>query len=138
MPGPDGLEHMEQVRLAPLVGIVGCLAVLGALGYPYLASDGGVGAYYGSGIVNPLIAGLLALVTVIILAAGREGRTDPGFAAGSGLIFGVFIVLILLGWGLTARVDAVLLSGSHRWVATAAGLVVPVASLWFARSLGLF
>ncbi|MFT4922796.1 MAG: putative membrane protein, partial [Haloarculaceae archaeon] len=74
---------MEQIRLAPLVGIAGSLAVVAALAYPYVAGDGGVGAYYGSGVINPLVAGLLAIVTVIILAAGREGRTDPEFAAGA-------------------------------------------------------
>lgn len=126
---------MEQVRLAPLVGIAGCLAVVLALAYPYVASEGGVGAYYGSGVVNPLVAGLLALVTVIVLAAGREGRTDPGFAAGAGIAFGLFIVLVLLAWGATTRIDAVLVSEWHRWVATAVALLVPAGSLWFAVSL---
>jgi hypothetical protein len=128
---------MDQVRLAPLVGILGCLGVFGALLYPYLVGEGGVGAYYGSGIVNPLVAGLLALVTVIALAAGREGRTDPGFAAGAGLVFGLFVVAILLAWGATVRVDAVAVSQWHRWVAAGVGLLIPVGSLWFAWTLEL-
>ena len=89
---------MEQVRLAPLVGVVGCLGVLGALAYPYAVGGVGVSAYYASGPVNPLVAGLLAVVGIIVFAAGREGRTDPGFAAGAGLVFGVAIVLVLLAW----------------------------------------
>jgi len=128
---------MDQVRLAPLVGILGCLGVFGALLYPYLVGEGGVGAYYGSGIVNPLVAGLLALVTVIALAAGREGRTDPGFAAGAGLVFGLFVVAILFAWGATVRVDAVAVSQWHRWVAAGVGLLIPVGSLWFAWTLEL-
>lgn len=126
---------MEQVRLAPLVGIAGCLAVLGLLAYPYVAGDGSVGAYYGSGLVNPLMAGLLALVAVIIFAAGREGRTDPGFAAGVGLVFGVFIVAILLAWAGTARLDTIAISQWHRWIATGVGVLVPAGGLWFARTL---
>jgi hypothetical protein len=129
---------MEQIRLAPLVGIAGSLAVVAALAYPYVAGDGGVGAYYGSGVINPLVAGLLAIVTVIILAAGREGRTDPEFAAGAGLIFGLFVVGILLAWGLTVRVDAVAVSENHRWLATVVAAAIPVSSLWFARTLELF
>jgi len=128
---------MQQVRLAPLVGIVGCLAVLGALAYPYVAGDGGVGAYYASGVVNPLVAGLLALVATIVLAAGREERTDPGFAAGAALVFGLFIVGILLAWGMTARLDTVAVSQYHRWVTAGVAVLIPAGGLWFARSLGL-
>jgi len=129
---------MDGLRVAPLVGILGCVGVLGALAYPYAVSDVGVGAYYGSGLVTPLAAGLLAAVGVIVFAAGREGRTDPSFAAGAGLVFGVFIVSILLAWGLTARVDAVEVSQYHRWATVAVGLLVPIGGLWFAGALDLF
>ncbi|MEF8979258.1 MAG: hypothetical protein V5A39_10360 [Haloarculaceae archaeon] len=128
---------MEQVRLAPLVGIAGCLAVLGLLAYPYVVGDGGVGAYYGSGIVNPLMAGLLALVATIIFAAGREGRTDPGFAAGVGLVFGAFIVAMLLAWAGTARLDTIAISRWHRWITAGFAGLVPAGGLWFARALDI-
>lgn len=132
---PHRLTHVQQVSLAPLVAVAGCLGVLGALAYPYAVSDVGVGLYYASGVINPLVAGLLAAVAVIILAAGREGRTDPGFAAGAGLVFGVSIVLILVTWGATARVDALEISRWHRWSAAAVAVFVPGGALWFARSL---
>ena len=128
---------MESVRVAPLVGIVGCLAVLAALLAPYLLVAGGVGTYYGSGVVNPLAAGLLALVTIIVLAAGREGRADPGLAAGAGLVFGLFIFLIALGWGMTARVDVVALPEWHRWVTAGVAVVTPLSAVWYTRALGL-
>ena len=128
---------MEQVRLAPLVGIVGCLGVLGGLAYPYATGGAGVGAYYGSGPVNPLVAGLLAVVAVIVFAAGRQGRTDPGFAAGAGLVFGLAIVLVLLAWGTTARLDAVAVSQWHRWITAGVGVLIPTGGVWFARSLNL-
>jgi hypothetical protein len=128
---------MEQVRLAPLVGIVGCLGVLGGLAYPYAAGGAGVGAYYGSGPVNPLVAGLLAVVAIIVFAAGRQGRTDPSFAAGAGLVFGLAIVLVLLAWGTTARLDAVAISQWHRWATAGVGVLVPAGGIWFARSLNL-
>jgi hypothetical protein len=128
---------MEQVRLAPLVGVVGCLGVLGALAYPYAVGGVGVSAYYASGPVNPLVAGLLAVVGIIVFAAGREGRTDPGFAAGAGLVFGVAIVLVLLAWGTTARVDAIGITQWHRWITVAVAGLVPAGGAWFARSLNL-
>jgi len=128
---------MEQVRLAPLVGIAGCLGVLGALAYPYAVGGVGVSAYYASGPVNPLVAGLLAVVAIIVFAAGRQGRTDPGFAAGAGLVFGLAIVLVLLAWGTTARVDAVEITQWHRWITVAVAGLVPVGGVWFARSLHL-
>lgn len=128
---------MDDARLAPLVGIVGCLGVVAALLYPYVAAEGPVGFYYGSGLVNPLVGGLLALITIIVLAAGREERTDPGIAAGAGLIFGLFIFAVSLGWGLTVRVDTLTISKYHRWSVALAAVLVPLASLWYARALRL-
>ncbi len=128
---------MNRTQVAPLVGIVGCLAVLAALAYPYIADPRGVTAYYASGVVNPLVAGLLALLAIIVLAAGREDRTDPGFAAGIALVFGVFVFLLVLGWSLTVRVDVSTVAAYHRWVTLASAVVSPLGSAWYARSLGL-
>jgi hypothetical protein len=128
---------MEGTRVAPLVGIVGCLAVLVALAAPAVALEEGVGGYYGSGSVTPLAAGLLALVTVVVLAAGREERTDPGFAAGVAVVFGLAIVAILGLWAATVRLDAVAIDPNHRWATLAVALLVPAGAGWFARSLGL-
>lgn len=127
---------MQHDRVAPLVGIVGCLAVLAVLAYPYLAIEG-TGAYYGSGVVNPLVAGFLALPTIVVLAAGREGRTDPDFAAGVAVVFGLAILALLALWAATVRIDAVLIDPNHRWLAVAVSLLVPAGAAWFARSLGV-
>jgi len=127
---------MDRVRIAPLVGVVGCLGVLGALAYPYLVSDG-VGAYYGSGVVNPLVAGLLALLAIVVFAAGREGRTDPVFAAGAALVFGLFVFVLVLAWGVTTRVDTATVADTHRWITAGLALIAPAGALWYARELGL-
>jgi len=128
---------MDATRTAPLVGIAACLAVVAVLAYPFLVVSAGVGAYYGTGAINPLAAGMLALVTAIALAAGRQGRSDPGLAAGVALAFGAFTLLIAAGWGLTARVDVVQVTALHRWALIAAAAVVPVAAAWYARALGM-
>ncbi|MFT4880337.1 MAG: hypothetical protein ACI9HI_000330 [Salinirussus sp.] len=133
---PAGVGHMDHRRAAPLAGIAGCLVVLTALVYPYLAVDT-VGTYYGTGVVNPLVGAMLALVAVIVFAAGREERSDPQFAAGAALVFSAFAFVLLLGWALTVRLDAVELSGLHRWVTAALALVAPAAALWYARALSL-
>lgn len=128
---------MDGIRTAPLAGIAACLATLAALAYPFLTAGAGAGAYYGSGVVNPLVGALLVAVAVIVFAAGREGRSDPGFAAGATLAFGAVAALILLAWAATVRVDVVAVSASHRWVTAAAGLAIPATAVWYARSLGL-
>jgi len=128
---------MEHDRVAPLVGILGCLAVLAALAYPYFAVPADVGAYYAAGALNPLAAGALALVTIIVLAAGRERRTEPDFAAGVALVFGLAIVVILALWATSVRLDVAAVHPDHRWVATGVSLLVPAGSAWFARSLGV-
>jgi hypothetical protein len=127
---------MEATRLAPLVGIAGCLGVLGALAYPFLVVDGAAG-YYGAGAINPLAAGLLALVAIVVLAAGREGRTDPAFAAGVGIVLGLAVLAMLALWALTLRPDLVTIDPNHRWATTAIAALVPLGAGWFARSLGL-
>jgi hypothetical protein len=130
---------MEAHRVAPLVGIVGCLGTLAGLLFPYLTAQGpGVGSYYGTGAVNPLVAGLLAVVAIIVLAAGRERRSDPGRAAAVGLVFGLAMVAILGIWGTTVRVDAILVTPVHRWVVLGLAALVPIGSAWYARSLGFF
>ncbi|MHB9285965.1 hypothetical protein ACKVMT_02875 [Halobacteriales archaeon Cl-PHB] len=128
---------MDRTQVAPLVGIVGCLAVLAALAYPYIADPAGVTAYYASGVVNPLVAGLLALLAIIVLAAGREDRTDPGFAAGVALVFGLFVFFLVLAWSLTLRVDASTVAATHRWLALASAVLPAVGAGWYARTLGL-
>ena len=109
---------MKGTKTAPTAGIVGCLLVLAVLVWPYLQEPASVvSAYYGSGAVTPLAAGLLAFVSVIVFAAGREERSD------------------------TARVDA--LGGAsalltyQRWLLATAGLVPLASAGWYARALRL-
>ncbi|MFB6179068.1 MAG: hypothetical protein ABEI77_05015 [Halorientalis sp.] len=130
---------MDDLRLAPLVGIVASLGVLVVLSVPYVLIDtaSGVSAYYASGAINPLLAGLFALVTIIVFAAGREGRTDPTLAAGVALAFGVFMLLIAVVWALTVRVDTIAIQTSHRWALVVVTLFVPASGVWFARALGV-
>ncbi|MFB6309571.1 MAG: hypothetical protein ABEH64_00170 [Salinirussus sp.] len=127
---------MDGRRAAPLVGIAGCLALVVALAYPYLILGEAASTYYSAGSINPLVAGLLALVAIVVFASGREGRTDPGFAAGVGVVFGITILAIVLFWAVTVRVDIIAIDPNHRWVMTVAAAVVPLGAGWFARSLG--
>jgi hypothetical protein len=87
---------MDDLRLAPTVGIVGCVLYLLALAVPYglVETTSAVGAYYNSGTLSPLVPGVFALVCIIVLAAGREGRSDPSIAAGESIGMGVFIVAL--------------------------------------------
>jgi hypothetical protein len=130
---------MDDLRIAPLVGIVGCLAVLLALGAPYVLVEdaSGIGLYYSSGAVNPLLAGLFAMVALIALAAGREGRSDPAMAAGVALVLGGVVAVIAVAWALTARVDVVAIDTAHRWAVAGVSVFVPAGAAWFARALGL-
>ncbi|WP_436932144.1 DUF7548 family protein [Halosimplex halobium] len=138
---------MKQTRLAPLVGVVGCLLVLVSLAAPYLlvrtAPGSAVGTYYAEGALNPLVAGIFALVAAIVLAAGRDERTDPPLAAGVGIAFGLFATVVIAVWAVTVPeqvlfdMDAPAIITYHRWASVAVSLLIPVASLWWSRTLGL-
>lgn len=138
---------MERSRLAPLVGIVGCLLVVALLAVPYVlvrtAAASSVGFYYSAGAINPLVGGLFAFVGLIVIAAGRQGRTDPGLAAGVALALGVFIVGVTALWaatlpdGVVFDMDAPAIIQHHRLATIVAAGIVPVAGVWWARTLGL-
>ena len=137
---------MNALRTAPTVGIVGCLLYLLALAVPYVVVEttSAVGAYYGQGALSPAVPAVFALVAVIVLAAGREGRTDPSLAAGAGLVLGLFIVGLSLLWATSVPVSLVLgLTEStviehHRWLVVAVALPIPLGAAWFAHALELF
>ena len=127
-------------RVAPLAGIVASVLVLAALAVPFfVASVSEVTLYYDSGDLNPLVAGLFALVSILIFAAGREGRSDPALAAGVTLTFGVFAVIVSVVWALSVRVDVLdsSIAASHPWGLVVVTLALPVTAAWYARSLGL-
>jgi hypothetical protein len=137
---------MNQLRTAPAVGIAGCLLYLLVLAVPYaiVETTSAVGAYYDSGALTPAVPALFALVAVIVLAAGREGRTDPSVAAGAGLVLGLFILGLTVLWAATVPVSLVLgltespLIEHHRWLAAAAAVPIPLGAALFACALGLF
>lgn len=136
---------MDDLRIAPTVGIVGCLLYLLALAAPYaiVETASAVGTYYDAGALSPLIPGALTLVTIIVLAAGREGRSDPSVAAGASLVAGLFVVGLSLAWALTIPDEVVLtltestLIEYHRWALVVAATPIPVGSAWFAKALNL-
>jgi hypothetical protein len=137
---------MNQLRVAPTVGIVGCVGYLLALAAPYLIVEttSAVGAYYSSGALTPAAPAVFALVGIIVFAAGREGRTDPMLAAAAGLVLGLFILGLSLLWATTVPESLVLgLTEStvieyHRWAVAAVAAPIPVAGAWFAKALGVF
>jgi len=137
---------MNGLRTGPTVGIVGCVAYLLVLVVPYLIVETttAVGAYYGAGALSPAVAAVFALLAIIVLAAGREGRTDPSLAAGAALVLGVFIVGLSLVWATTVPVSLVLgltestLIEQHRWAVVAAAVPIPLGAAWFAVGLDLF
>lgn len=126
---------MNRTRLAPGVGILACLAFLTALAFPF--STGAVSVYYSSGTLNPLLGGLLALIAVIVLAAGRQERTDPALAAGVGFALGMLITVITVVWFATVRTDAISITWLHRYGLTGTAIVIPIAAAWYARELGV-
>jgi len=137
---------MNGLRTGPTVGIVGCVAYLLVLVAPYLIVEttSAVGAYYAAGALSPAIAAVFALLAIIVLAAGREGRTDPSLAAGAALVLGAFIVGLSALWATTVPTSLVLgltestIIEQHRWALVAAAVPIPLGAAWFAAGLDLF
>lgn len=128
-----------------MLGIVSCLLVLCVLAIPYVVVGDGttVNFYYAAGVIDPLVAGLLCAVGIIVFAAGRQGRTDPGTAAGVTLAFGAFVTLVAIAWAFTVPEQLVLqlsrnaLLEYHRAVLVLSSVGVLVSGAWYARALSL-
>jgi len=138
---------VTQPRTPPTVGIVACALLLGIVAVPYLllsgAGAGGIAAYYDHGAVGPWVVALLAIITIVAFAAGRQERSDPVTMAGATLVFGVFITGTALAWALSVpsafvqQLGTETWLGYHRWALVAASAVVPVTSAWYAKALGV-
>lgn len=147
---------MDSRRAAPTLGIVASLLLVVVVAVPYFVVEntGAVRTYYGAGTLTPWASALMALVAVIVFAAGREDRTDPETAAGAALGLGVVILLVALVWAVTIPIDVPLqlttdrpLLGPlttatvieyHRWVTALVAALPLAAAAWYARALRLF
>jgi hypothetical protein len=137
---------MNQLRLAPTVGIVASLAVIAVLAAPYAVVTGasGVGTYFAAGSVNPLVVGLFAAVAIIVFAAGREGRSPPDLVAGAALVLGVFMTALSVLWAVSVprsvvtQLSTATVLQYHRGVLVLTTLAVPIVATWYARALQIF
>lgn len=147
---------MDSRRAAPTLGIVASLLLVGLVAVPYLVVEnaGVVGSYYASGVLTPWAAALMALVAVIVFAAGREDRTAPDTAAGAAVGLGVVACLVAVLWAVTVPADVPLqlttdrpLVGAlttatvieyHRWAVAGVAVLPLAAAAWYAKALRLF
>jgi hypothetical protein len=138
---------MVEVETPATVGVVSAAAYAVGMIVPYVAGGvpgGAVQTYYTEfGVVGPPYIAVLALVALIVLAAGRQGRTAPDIAAGVALVVGFMVVLLTAMWAFGGVADVV---GSlstaawleyHRWVLLAAGVGIFAGALWFADAIGV-
>ncbi|WP_158057354.1 DUF7548 family protein [Halorussus halophilus] len=133
----------ELETRAPTLGIVAAVVVLAVVAVPYFYLSGpNVAVYYGSPTPVPvhLVVGLFAMVSVIVFAAGRNGRTDPPTAAGAAVVLGGFMAVLTLWWALAAGelvgsfpVEATF--DYHRWLLLAATLLVAASGGWYANEV---
>jgi hypothetical protein len=136
---------MTQRDLAPVLGIVACVLVGVGFAVPYqlVGESSAVNTYYGTGAINPLIGGLFCLVAIILFAAGRTDRTDQALAAGASLSLGFVLVIVVAVWAATVPEEVVVGMGTntlvqyHRWALLLVAAGVPLASGWYARTLGM-
>lgn len=136
---------MDRLRLAPSVGVVAAVGVVLALSVPFgLVEDpNAVITYYGGGAINPLIAGLFALVSVIVFAAAREERADPAISAGAALVLGGFAFVIAAVWavtvprGLVTQLSTAAVLEYHPIALAVITLALPASALLYARELGI-
>jgi hypothetical protein len=138
---------MVDVETPATVGVVSAAAYAVAMGVPYVAGGVPGGAvptsYTEFGAVGPPYISVLALVALIVLAAGRQGRTAPDVAAGVALVVGLIVTVLTALWafGGVAGVVGTLSTAAwleyHRWVLLGTAGGVFGGALWFADAIGV-
>lgn len=135
---------MDVERVAPWVGILGCLAALAALTAPFALVDApgaDLGAYYAAGTVGGGGLAFLAVLSIVVFLAGQRGRADPTTAAGVVVVLGAAMVGVAALWATS--IDPTLLYSFppsaawleyHRWVVVALAAVVAVAAGAYANA----
>jgi hypothetical protein len=128
---------MNAERVAPGVGVGGCLVLVAALFAPvFLISDPGtgLGIYYGAGPVGGAgTVAFLALLSVVAFLAGTRGRTDAETAAGIALVVGVGVPAAAVLWAVSVEQELVFSfpaawMGWHRWAVVAVAAVPALAA----------
>jgi hypothetical protein len=125
---------------AAAVGAGACLAILAAMGAPYvLISEPGTGLplYYGAGPLGAGAVAFFAVIQPIVFLSGTRGRADPQTVAGMSLVVGLAMLGIAASWALAVPADLVLSFPAawmawHRWAVVAVVAVVPAAGAAFA------
>lgn len=125
-----------------LISSVASIVLVSLLLLAFLAeSFRDVMLYYNFDTVSPLIAGVLAILVVVVFAAVRWGRLSEPVGTGVALGLGLVILFVVTFWALTGRVD-VFLSPSwafpvHRWALVGVSMLVVFGASLHALSLDL-
>lgn len=128
--------------IGAVVSVAASLALLSALVWPYVARPAAdIGIYYGSGLINPLIAGALAIGVVAAFAIARWGNLSTEAGTGIALGLGVFVLLVVLAWAGTGRVDVFRAPGwafpMQRWVLVGLAALIVLGAGWQTWTHGL-
>lgn len=133
---------MERDRIAAGVGVVAAATVAVLVGATYALLDPtALGPYFAAGPTGPPLLALFALVSIVVLAAGAEERSDPPLVAGAAVVLGAFTAGLAWWWALAVTPSLV---GSltelaafeyHRWAIAAAATVMLAAAAAYARAV---
>lgn len=138
---------MVDVRTPASIGAVSAVVYALATLVPAVAGDvpgGALETYYSQfGIVGPPYVAVLALVAVVVLLAGRQGRASADVVAGVALVVGLMMVVLTALWAFGGATELV---GSlseaawlefHPWVLLASALGLLLGAVWFADAIGV-
>ncbi len=138
----DAVSARMRHRDAAAVCAAVCLAVLGALAIPYLVTNPeSVAVYYRAPLAGVRFAGVLTLLVLLALVLGYAGRVDRTVLAAVIVVLGGYAFLITVWWAVTLSPHVAMeLSTAdefayHRWLLVGLTLLVPLAGLWYARSV---
>lgn len=126
-----------------IVSIGASLVLLAVLVWPFFPeTNRDIFIYYGSGALNPLLAGVLAIGVIVAFAAINGEYVARDVGAGVVLTLGVSILLVVSVWVVTGRVDVFRAPGwafpAQRWLLVVLSALIVLGAGWYTWTLGLF
>ena len=133
---------MVTPRRTQQAGILVAISLLGAAAWPYLTLPEeawiAVGEYYAQGLFGLIVVLFLAVVAIVILAAGLRERTDPATVAGATVGIGTVMAILAIEWAVAVhRAGGVAFFTYHPWIVAGISLLLPAIGLLHARRIGL-
>lgn len=131
---------INRLRIATLIGIVACLAIVTGVVVPYVVvPPGGTAAYYAVTPIGPPVVAVFAGFVILLFVLGTFSQFDTSTVSGAILGTSLVTLVIAFYWAVSVPAGFVMeLSrieelAYHRWLIIVLATLPLIVGLWYTR-----